>query len=398
MVGTNERVRPLRIFEMTVLVLVSFSPLLSKTERAFFTFLVLALNLRFLARPSRRTAFALFMLLSVFIVGGIVDLRNVGSIGDMNGLSIYFPMCFLLGFLLSEKYRATEYLIYLDKVAFIAAALSLVGVCVYIFTPELAYRMPIYQYYNTSHRTAYLFNILISSTGVVRRNAGIAWEPGAFQFLLNLGLYAHSETNKKVNTLRTAIYIAAVVFTRSTAGLIILSFIVVRLIQRDRVTRWLFAVSFLASIGVIWQEIVYHYTTKLVGSAYFTARMQPTVAAFRAAAGHVWGLGNSGYDVYYESVGTGPWDSFGQIFLRYGYPLLLIIGVILLELFKSRKHLALILLVTFLSQGIWFLPLVTPFYFIGLSKGSGTHGRRWCAIADTVVDEHTSARGKPLVG
>ena len=48
----------------------------------------------------------------------------------------------------------------------------------------------------------------------------------------------------------------------------------------------------------------------------------------------------------------------------------IIITAVLIKIFSQDKMLFTIIFVTFLSQGIWFFPIVTPFYFIWYKKKS----------------------------
>lgn len=86
-------------------------------------------------------------------------------------------------------------------------------------------------------------------------------------------------------------------------------------------------------------------------------------------------MGNSGYNEQLNNLRIGAWDSFGQIFIRYGYPMLVIITSLLIKIFSRDKTLFTIMSVTFLSQGMWYFPMVTPFYFMWYKKNSN-RGKR----------------------
>ncbi len=192
----------------------------------------------------------------------------------------------------------------------------------------------------------------------------MAWEPGAFQFLLNLGFYAYLKLNKKYRMFKVFIYLLSLVFTRSTAGLIVVIFVIIKLVSSNK--RFLFVILFLliALFENILQEINYQLTYKLYGSYAFELRWQPIVEGFTEARKHIFGIGNSGYDIYYKTRTQPPWESFGQIFLRYGYPLFILINLLIRFLFNRQTWVIyFIFTVTFWSENIWFFPLVTPFYF-----------------------------------
>ena len=273
-------------------------------------------------------------------------------------------MCILLGYIISEKYTLSRFYYFLDRIIFVFAAFSLIGVFIYTFIPNIVTYLPSYNYYHTTHRTAYIFNVLTNGpNGILKRNAGIAWEPGAFQFIANLGLYAYLKTNKKISLFKIGIYSLVVITTKSTAGILIFLAITFKLFIEDKKARVLILSSVLIFGGLILEELKYQFRYKLFGSFAFEIRLQPLLNAFNEGKNHFFGMGNSGFDIYYRNVTTPPWDSFGQIFIRYGYPLFIFINFRLLRLIKNQKVLFIIILITLSSQNIWFFPLLTPFYF-----------------------------------
>lgn len=353
--------------EIILLIITGFSPLLPQPIKAVLVLILFILNLKYAKRLDKKKLFTLGVFMYLFILNFIYDLSNISAVDQINILSFYFPLCFLLGFLISQKYSIKEYLYYYEKVIFIIAIFSLIGVALYIFFPDLLWNLPEYNYYHTNHKTAFLFNILISGNSIVKRNAGIAWEPGAFQFLLNLGLYSYIENNEKINLFRVAIYAMAIIFTRSTAGLIIFLLVTFKIFMDDKKARVLIIMSVLIFSVPIIEELFYQIRYKLVGSYAFNIRLQPFLNAFNIGKNYFLGMGNSGFDIYYRNKTTPPWDSIGQIFIRYGYVMLIYILFTLSNLLKQYKLLFFILLITFFSQNIWFFSLVTPFYFYGIS-------------------------------
>lgn len=357
-----------RYIEVALLVMISFSPLLPQPLKAILVLSLFLLNLKYIKRIQPNNTAVLFMFMLIFVSSSIYDLGNINSLDQISIFNLYFPLCFLLGFLISRKYKLDEYLNYIERLTFIAAVLSLGGVFVYTFVPNIVQRLPVYHYYNTSHRTAFIFNVLTNSAGVVKRNAGIAWEPGAFQVLLNLGLYAHANDGGRKSIIKIIIYSLAIIFTKSTAGLLIYILIVLHVFKSNKWARLLIVVSLVAFKGFIQDALIYHKTYKLFGSAAFAARFEPILEAFSYGKRYIMGIGNSGYNLYYRDITQAPWESIGQIFIRYGYPLLILVLYRLLSISKNEMLLFVILIVTCMSQNIWFFPLITPFYFIDTKR------------------------------
>lgn len=350
--------------EIIILILASFSPLLPQPLKAALIFLLIIANYKYLLKFRKNKGIALGTFLAIFILSFALDLRNISGLSQINVLNLYFPMCILLGYIISEKYTLNRFFYYLDKVIFVFSVLSLIGVFIYTFVPGIVISLPSYNYYQTTHKTAFIFNILTNGpNGVLKRNAGIAWEPGAFQFLANLGLYSYLYTNKKTNLFKIAIYSAAVITTKSTSGIFIFMAITFKLFLEDKKARYLILSSVLVFGGLIMKELMYQFKYKLVGSYAFQMRLDPLLNAYNEGKNHFFGMGNSGFDIFYRNSNIPPWDAFGQIFIRYGYPLFIYIIFCLSKLLKNQKILFAILIITFISQNVWFFPLITPFYF-----------------------------------
>lgn len=360
-----------RYLELSILILVSFSPLISQELKAVITLLLVIINAKHLnVKIFNRKKSILLIFMCFFLLNLVYDLRNVNSILEISILSFYFPLCVLAGFVFSQKYKLNEFLIYSEKIIYLFAIFSLIGVIIYNFFPNIIYSMPTYRWAGHTHRTIGLFNIMTPANYLYKRNAGIAWEPGAFQLLLNLGIYANIKYSNRINIMKIVIYSVAVFTTKSTAGLMILMIIIAKVVTKDKRVAAVFFISALIFGTQILSQISYQYNYKLFGSSAFNDRLQPLLNAFRIGNKFILGVGNTGFDKFYRTQYNPPWDSLGQVFIRYGY---LMFGLILFRLFKLLKnHMLLfaILLITFTSQNIWYIPLVTPFYFFSTREES----------------------------
>lgn len=370
-IKSKQLIRGISIYgEIVLLILASFSPLLDRPQKALLVLVLFLYNIKYAKRATKDKWVILGAFLMIFMISFALDLRNVSSLIQVNILNLYFPLCVMLGFLISQKYQVDEYLYFIEKIVFVSALFSLVSVFLYTFLPDIAMSLPKYTNEHTIRRTALLFNIMTSNDGsyLVHRNMGIAWEPGAFQILLNIGLYSYLRLNNKTSLLRIVIYFMAIFFTKSTAGLLIFMLITFNILKNDKRGRILILISFIAFGIPIFNEILYHINNKLLGSASFSIRFDPLKDAFINGSPHIFGLGNSGFDINYRPYNKLPYDSLGQIFLRYGYFMLLLVGTRLLRLLKGYKILFFILIISFSAQNIWYLPFLTPFYFVSINK------------------------------
>ena len=355
-----------KMLEVLLIVIISFSPLVSKYLKALILVSLIIFNIGSIRWLSRRKLETLAVILFIFAISFAYDSQNISTTGSMSILNIYFPLCFIVGFVISQKYGRDELLYYLEKIIFVTAIFSLLGVLMYTFAPSLVSRLPSYNYYHTTHKTGILFNILLSDGSPIPRNVGIAWEPGIYQLLLNIGAYAYIKLNKNLSIPKIIIYAVAIVTTKSTAGLIIFIFITFNSIRKSEKLRWIVLILVFLFFDVLRKELLYQYEFKLVGSYSFESRLEPMMNAFKLGLTNPLGLGNSGYDLLYETLDVGTFDSYGQILVRYGYAMLIAIIYLLIRVLKSDLTLFIILAITFFSQGIWFEPIITTIYFMGI--------------------------------
>ncbi|NUL48313.1 hypothetical protein F7P69_24340 [Cellulosimicrobium funkei] len=350
-----------------ILASVSFSPLLGDILSTGLIVLVVLLLWRYAAIKSLRADVAVMVLLFLFFIGSLYDAFNVSHIGDFSPLNIYFPACFFAGYLVARSMRLSEYLTAVEPFIFVTACLSLLGMLVISFAPALVWYLPEYSYYETTHRTAVVFNVLMGPGGPIPRNTGIASEPGAYQFLLNLALYAHIRYSNRFNMYRFAVYAAAIVLTQSTTGLLILVALTVYAGFRSKVALLIIPASIIAGRDFVAQEISYQIQHKWIGSSSFEGRFSAMQQTIDLAQGRFLGLGNSGYA---ENLGNfdPSWDSYGQILIRYGYPMLIAVIVLVAILTLRAPLLGGIVIATFFAQGIWFACFVTPLYFLVMNQ------------------------------
>lgn len=355
-------------FDILLLILVSFSPLISINIKVGIVILYFLFNYKHLNINSKSNFIWLICIMSLLLFGIILDTRNVENVSDLSLLNFYIPLTFLIGYTVAHKYSINIILFEIDKVVYILAILSLIGVFVYTFIPSIINNLPSYTYYNTTHKTAIFFNILISEIGVVRRNAGIAWEPGAFQFLLNLGIYSYIKMNQRLHLMKLGIYILALASTVSTMGYIIFLIISLSIFKRHKII----GIAYIFLIFISWDQLYsileYQMDYKLLGSFAFESRFEPMINAYKIGFDNFWGIGSTGYNNMLNFFNIGSYDSFSQILMRYGFPLFLSILILLIRLAGVDKWIFIIIFLTFFSQTIWFLPFTTIFYFFNKDK------------------------------
>ncbi|MGI6381630.1 MAG: hypothetical protein ACOXZT_00185 [Tissierellaceae bacterium] len=351
-----------------LLIFVSVSPLISNNIRVSIISILIITHIKYLLKFTLDKKFiVLIFILSLFLIASMLDLLNINDT-KYSVLNIYFPACFILGYALSKKYELTSYLRYIDNIVFISALFSIMGMIVIIFFPHLLRYLPSYTYGGFTHKTAYLFNVLYADGLLITRNAGFAREPGIYQMLLNLGMLSTITEERKRQIIRIIIYGIAIYLTKSTSGLIIYGFLVLKIIKDIPKARPLIFLTGILFLEQIYNTIIYQKTYKLIGSKSFDIRKVPMINAYRHGINHFFGIGNTGYDAVYSIYDIGSWDSYSQIFIRYGYLMLGLIFYISFHMMRKSLGLSIIIILTSLSQNIWYLVMITPIYFMCLDE------------------------------
>ena len=357
-----------RYIEFFILIIVSISPLIPQLLKILLVLFLVIKNIKIFKKITIYQLITLFLFLCIFTIGIVNDILIMESIKDYSLLNLYFPLCIFFGCLLGIKYTKEETFQSIEKISYLTAFFSILGYFTYTFYPSLVNYLPSYNYYNTTHKTAIIFNVLTPDGGIVKRNAGIASEPGIYQFLLNIGLYAYLKSSEKINLKKIGVYTLAIASTASTAGLAIFAFIIIRVFFNNIKMAALILILIVIFSPIIYEEILYQYEYKLFGSYAFNTRYEPLINTLEIARKNFFGLGNTGYNYYFVGSLQASFDSFTQVFVRYGYGLLLLLSLCLINILKKDFIIFIIFIITFTSQGIWFIPLVSMFYFLYLKK------------------------------
>lgn len=314
-----------------------------------------------------------------FLFGVVHDLIPLTEL-SLQALSTHalFFLGLLTGWIAAGRISFEKMMEILANWSVFLAAISLIGVALYTFAPEAVAFLPTYTYYDTTHHTLGIANILVYSDGtVVQRNTGIASEPGLFQLILNLGAAAMLNVIRQRLTIgwfcRFALVGLAIITTRSTMGLAIFTILVVVAALRSRKISLALGTLVILGWEVIRLEVIYQQENKLVGSASFEGRSVPTQQIFNDLLLQPFGVGNSNYNSNYEVMNWGSYDSLSQVFIRYGLPLAIVLCILLFRKLFIHPLIILTVALTLASQPIWFTPLIAYFYYYKKSKNMADH-------------------------
>ena len=354
--------------EILILILVSVSPLLPKMLSVGLVMALLAFSvfwqLRYTGRLNINQEMVIIILF--FMISMALDVRNITADQPYSIVNFMYPCYFIGGFFVAKRYSRQEFYTVYERIMFVCAILSLIGMSVYFISPSLIYHFPQYTYNGSTHRTVFFFNYLFAGDIMITRNSGIAWEPGLFQILLSLAFQmAIQKYEGKRRLIRVLVYVAAGVLTRSTLGYVMIVINLVTLIMKNRKYLYLVLGGALVACPLIFEELVFQIRYKLFGSSAFAARFTPLINAIKMTWNRPFGIGSTYYNAVYETMGLGSYDSYTQMLLRYGYPIL---GYVLYKLYQIFRRdnwaIAVILAIGFLSEPIAGSLLTVMFYYL----------------------------------
>ena len=121
-------------------------------------------------------------------------------------------------------------------------------------------------------------------------------------------------------------------------------------------------------VFVIWDQLLSHIDSKLIGSESFDVRFEPFYNTIINSFHYPLGIGNIGFDKLIDSKFIGAYDSFGMILNRYGYLLLLTTFYSYLVLFRINFLLGFFFITMFFSQSLWYTPFVFVVLFIFINS------------------------------
>lgn len=318
-----------------------------------------------------KTNYTDLLILFIFIVILIIfsnfnDLISSKSF-YYNTINILFLYNIFVGFILSQKITKNDILLINEKLVIFFLIIGLPFHFILIIYPDLVNYLINYTYGGISHKTLIILNTHISSTGMYEgRFMSFAWEPGIMQLLLNLALFNRLKRYNYKFDIYSFILVIGIILTFSTAGYFI-CFLVLLL------TKQFFKPLFLLTLLItspfifkfIYDAIQFQITYKLINSNSFDGRYGRLFSLFKNWDYYhlIFGHGSNYYDLELKQQDLGGFDSFTNVIQRYGLISVLFLSICLF--INNNKMVALILILTFLSQPIWSAPFIVMFYFRG---------------------------------
>ncbi|MBA6384478.1 hypothetical protein H4J69_15680 [Colwellia sp. BRX10-9] len=356
-----------------ILIIISASPILPNGVRLFL--LVLVISFLILKLINKKVTSLLLLFVGVFTISLTQDAYYITEYGFNTGSLIYIPLSLFSGYLVAQSYHPTYFLNIYEKIVSVLCILALVLYAVFMSFPQLIVILPDYSYYNMNNKTAYFLNVLTSESGKsIGRNSGFASEPGLYQFFINLALWWRLRRNKGAIDLISWVYVATIVTTNSTVG--ILCLLLILFINSSRSTFFLIIILSIVSFPLLVSTYEYQLQNKLMGSDAFRSRLEPFINAINYSLVNLAGIGSVKYSAIYEALNIGGWDSFSQTILRYGYQGFIVLSIALASVVRMNLAIGIVIIALLCAQNLWFVSVVSVFYFWALdwNKSKALYG------------------------
>lgn len=352
------------------IIILSITPLLSNVIK-LFVLIIISFFVRSKIKIHPKLFYFNILFISTFLFSFFNDIIIGGSISN---LTIGVPIFFICSMILASNITLKSFYDFLNKIGPTTTVISILIFGLLILFPTLQDFFIPYEFRNTEHKTIFIHNIItnVYGDGLVLRNAGIAWEPGVFQFLISLFFVASININK-LSTSKLIIYSVGILTTLSTTGII--NLLILLIVSRKKINK--FMIYFLYTILIIlffeFTNIVYTYLDSKFLSYSFDQRFIPLKNSLNFVLENPLGIGNIAFDFYKLKYNLGAFDSIGMISVRYGLPTLFLYFYIFITLFKKNFVLGFIILTTLFTQSLWYTPILLLIIFLHLINFEKNH-------------------------
>lgn len=299
------------------------------------------------------------LFIALVLYGAMLDSLNGFGI-DINALGFWF--IYLFSFLTATSATKEELLYANERLVILSLV---VGIPIWIIlsaNPSMVLSTPTYTYGNFTHHTLFFVNFLIHES-VSERFVGFASEPGLTQIFYTLALWFRLKRNSGNFDWQVILIIAAIFLGKSTAGLFTLMAIIALSVPKKNLIKIL-VMSLPFFVYFIYEEVLYHFENKLVGSDSFEYRYDRYNDFFGGnILSIILGHGNSYYSSVIANAGVGGFDSFLQVSQRYG--LVICLSFFALLLLNNRRYpvVGFVVALGYFSQAIWLLPAIATLHF-----------------------------------
>lgn len=273
---------------------------------------------------------------------------------------LFIPASLFLGWLAAQSFKAGGFAYVFERCMFVLSVISLILFGILLLFPSIINFFPEYTYGDYTSKSIFFLNVLIGD-GIIYRNSGFASEPGLFQFFVNAALYISLVQQRKIRIYHL-IYVLTVLSTISTAGLVVMTAIL--LIFARGYYRIVIVIGCIIFAAQVTDLFMQHWSAKIANDYAFMGRLDPALNAFKLFIANPLGIGAVRYTEIYRDAGIGSWDSYTQIAVRYGVLGLVTLGFLLFRVAKKGLGLFLVFAASFATNSMWPFAICSCFYFL----------------------------------
>ena len=357
-----------KYIEILLLIIMSVGPF-SPSIKIGMYFLVLLMNVKYIGEIIRVKLFH-FVLIMSMVVPMLLDIRNVDPTTpySLAGFAFLAPFIFCLVYI--KGFGKQEFLLALENVIFFVSIVSIIGYIIMLSAPSIINRFPTINYYGRHVKTIGIYGAIRDYTQInfLNRNCGIAFEPGAFQFIPNLGLallVGEKRQEKNIKFwIKVVVYAITVMTTYSSTGFVILGLILLisTFSNKKQFIIMLFVVVILS--GALLTS--YQYQIEKMQSGNFEGRFERSIYVVQNYSKYVFGIGSTGYDkIYSTNPMIGSWDTFTNMYIRFGLVFTLILVLLCIKLNKISVYVFITVLISLTTESLLGPIVVMLFYYSG---------------------------------
>lgn len=215
-------------------------------------------------------------------------------------------MVVLLAAFISNRIKFRDFAFHFNKIVYVLSAISLVVFFVAILAPEVIHIFPTIKNYNGSQYNSLLFCNVMKSN-LPTKNLGIFREGGVYVIYLILAVIIELYYNKEINYKRLLVFIATIITVSSTAGYLVLAFLIfVYVVKTNNIGIKIGFSLFTGLVLIFFFQILFsNVSDKFDPQSYLyrstLSRFSSFVISFMIFVEHIYGVGFSKFGILYTS-------------------------------------------------------------------------------------------------
>lgn len=333
----------------------------------FLVIVIVIIENKYNQLPISASLYLLYLFIALIIN---IIINKEPYMNNYIGVFVKLLTVFLCGIVVGLKEFKEAY----TKIMYVLCFVSLVFYIIGIIYPAMVFLLPeirivsstVYYKYAIVHSFRYVHGFV--NLNNFSKNSSIFWEPGAYQFFLNIALYFEMNKSKK-SVIRVMIYMAGIISTFSTTGILTLFII---LASKVKLRRYINIKTLFGSVVIIvviiictYKNIDIYFNKFQQGSnSYisYESRMTNTSQDFNIILNNPFGVGYTNYFIYHEGGSensvTSMWCMYGLLYVIPIYCSILLLAFIVDSSLSRFIVFPLIIFISCVSEKFFFTPIL----------------------------------------